>query len=146
VATAREAVKNKDFLAEKQKSIEEAREWYEKAAAQGNAIAQFNLGVLYHYGKGVPQDDTMAREWYGKAAAQGFALAQNNLGVLYAQGLGVPKNFVEAYAWTNIAATQGVAGAAKLRDSARKELDPAALMKAQALSEKYYAQYVKPFQ
>ena len=63
-----------------------ARQWYEKAAAQGNACAQCNLGDLYYNGQGVPQDYDMARQWYEKAAAQGNAYAQNNLGILYAQG------------------------------------------------------------
>ena len=47
-----------------------ARAWYEKAAAQGNAIAQYNLGNFYNDGRGVPQDFAKAREWYEKAAAQ----------------------------------------------------------------------------
>jgi hypothetical protein len=48
-----------------------AREWYEKAAAQGNADAQFQLGVLYQLGRGVPENHARALEWYEKAAAQG---------------------------------------------------------------------------
>ena len=48
-----------------------ARNWYEKAAAQGDADAQYNLGVLYYNGEGVPRDISKAREWFEKAAAQG---------------------------------------------------------------------------
>jgi len=33
-----------------------AREWYEKAAAQGNTDAKSNLGALYANGQGVQQD------------------------------------------------------------------------------------------
>jgi uncharacterized protein len=33
-----------------------ARQWYEKAAAQGEAIAQFYLGIQFAYGEGVPLD------------------------------------------------------------------------------------------
>jgi TPR repeat protein len=33
-----------------------AREWFEKAAAQGHAGAQNNLGALYEFGHGVKQD------------------------------------------------------------------------------------------
>ena len=47
-----------------------AREWYEKAAAAGDAAAMRNLGFLYANGQGVPQDYAKAREWYEKAAAQ----------------------------------------------------------------------------
>ena len=45
--------------------------WLEKAAAQGFADAQYNLGVLYEKGKGVAQDFKTAAAWYAKAAAQG---------------------------------------------------------------------------
>ena len=57
-------------------------------AAQGDAQAQHNLGVLYAEGRGVPQDHVMARQWYEQAAAQGVAKAQNNLGMLYRDGQG----------------------------------------------------------
>ena len=46
--------------------------WYAKAAAQGHATAQYNLGVSYELGKGVVQDAALAVEWYKKAAAQSF--------------------------------------------------------------------------
>jgi TPR repeat protein len=59
-----------------------ARGWYEKAAAQGNAWAQAQLGHLYANGRGVPKDDTAARGWYEKAAAKGNAWAQAQLALL----------------------------------------------------------------
>lgn len=71
-----------------------ARQWWEKAAAQGDVSAQYNLGVLYAEGQGVPQDYVQARQWYEKAAAQGNASAQNNLGTLYINGQGVPQDYV----------------------------------------------------
>ena len=40
----------------------------EKTAKQGNAEAQYNLGVIYHNGEGVPKDDAKAFHWYEKAA------------------------------------------------------------------------------
>jgi TPR repeat protein len=49
----------------------EAVRWYRKAAEQGNAKAQFNLGVMYDLGKGVKQDDAEAVKWYRKAAFSG---------------------------------------------------------------------------
>jgi TPR repeat protein len=48
-----------------------AAEWYEKAAKQGDADAQYELGSLYFNGQGVQRDDTKAAEWFSKAAAQG---------------------------------------------------------------------------
>ena len=48
------------------------QEW-QPLAEQGDALAQYQVGLLYHKGRGVPQDDVQARKWYGKAAAQGQA-------------------------------------------------------------------------
>ena len=47
--------------------------WFRRAAEQGFAEAQFNLGVMYANGHGVPQDDAMAVTWYRRAAEQGVA-------------------------------------------------------------------------
>ena len=41
------------------------------AAEQGYAAAQFNLGVMYASGQGVPEDDVTAYAWLNIAAAQG---------------------------------------------------------------------------
>ena len=76
-----------------------ARQWYEKAAAQGEAEAQFKLGAMYANGRGVRQDYAEARKWYEKAAAQGDAQAQNNLGFMYAHGHGVRQNVQTAKEW-----------------------------------------------
>ena len=64
----------------------QAVSWYRKAAQQGDAKAQSNLGVMYAKGEGVPEDDTQAVSWYRKAAQQGQAEAQHNLGVMYYLG------------------------------------------------------------
>ena len=50
--------------------------WYTKAAEQGHASAQYNLGVMYDTGKGALQDYKEAVKWYTKAAEQGHANAQ----------------------------------------------------------------------
>ena len=89
----------------------EAVRWYRLGAEQGYAGAQFNLGVMYDRGKGVPEDDVEAVRWYRLAAEQGDADAQSNLGVKYANGEGVPEDDVEAVRWYRLAAEQGYAGA-----------------------------------
>ena len=78
-----------------------------KAAEQGHADAQNNLGVRYDNGEGVPEDDAEAENWYRKAAEQGHALAQNNLGFMYSRGEGVPEDDAEAVRWYRQAAEQG---------------------------------------
>jgi hypothetical protein len=45
--------------------------WYRKAVEQGDASAQYNLGVMYYKGEGVPQDTKQAVYWWQKAAVQG---------------------------------------------------------------------------
>ena len=56
--------------------------WYRKAAEQGDAGAQNNLGKCYHNGQGVAQDYAQAVAWYRKAAEQGHAGAQEALNVI----------------------------------------------------------------
>jgi len=41
----------------------EAVKWYGRAADQGTAAAQFNLGVVYYLGQGVQQDLVKAEMW-----------------------------------------------------------------------------------
>ena len=60
-------------------SKESVKSLKEKAQA-GDAQAQYDLGVAYADGKGVPKDEVEAVKWYRKAAEQGDASAQNNLG------------------------------------------------------------------
>ena len=95
----------------KQKDYPEAVKWFRKAAEQGHTFAQYNLGVCYYNGWGVPQDYSEAVKWYRKAAVQGYADAQCNLGYCYHSGQGVPKDFSEAVKWCRKAAEQGHAGA-----------------------------------
>jgi hypothetical protein len=121
----------------------EAVKWYRKAAAQGNADAQFNLATMYSKGEGVPQDYSEALNWYRKAVAQGNADAQFNLGLMYAKGNGVSADYVQAYAWLDVAAAQGEKNALDYRDTVATILIPITLLKAQQLSKRYLADYVK---
>lgn len=93
------------------KDYPEAVRWYQMAAEQGHASAQYNLGHAYEYGKGVPRDYNAAVNWYRKAAEQGHAGAQNNLGYAYEYRKGVPKDYNTAISWYCKAAEQGEAAA-----------------------------------
>lgn len=83
-----------------------AREWYEKAAAQGHIEAKSCLGVLYYYGYGVTKDYDKARQYREIAATYNDSSAQNSLGVLYYYGHGVTQNYVKAREWFEKAAIQ----------------------------------------
>jgi TPR repeat protein len=60
-------------------------------AEQDNAYAQYKLGEMYDFGRGVPQNYAEAMKRYRKAAEQGNADAQDMLGIMYGLGLGVPQ-------------------------------------------------------
>lgn len=72
------------FFLFEQNQFKQAAQWWQKAAEQGNAEAQLQLGLLYHTGQGVEQDNETAADWFEAAAEQGHAEAAFNLGVLYA--------------------------------------------------------------
>jgi TPR repeat protein len=59
------------------------------AAEAGLHLAQYNLGVMYFSGEGVPQDYALAYKWTRMAAEQGHINAQYNLGTLFYNGLGM---------------------------------------------------------
>jgi uncharacterized protein len=102
------AGQREDALAATQRGdFETALSLWKPLADQGLADAQFNLGVMYNRGQGVPQDFAEAAKWYRKAADQGVAAAQFMLGVMYRDGQGVPQNFIEAAKWYRKVAEQG---------------------------------------
>ncbi len=86
------------------------KEWSE-TAAQGDARAQYGLGIMYRNGDGVEEDPVKAAEWLTKSADQGFAGAQFNLGIMYQKGAGVERSDSRAAELYEAAAVQGMAQA-----------------------------------
>ena len=76
------------------------------AAEQGLALAEFNLGLKYDSGEGVPQDHAEAARWFRLAAEQGHLGAQEVLGAKFWIGMGVVQDLVMAYVWFNVAVRQ----------------------------------------
>jgi hypothetical protein len=85
------------------KSLAELR----KLADQGDAEAQWQMGVRFHNAEGVPHDDAQAMQWFQRAAEQGHVTAQSALGAYYFAARGVPKDLSKAYFWSVIAMAQG---------------------------------------
>ena len=85
--------------------------WWRKAAEQGYAEAQNNLGRLYEEGEGIEHDYAGAAYWYRKAAEQNHVTSQFNLAVMYELGHGVPQDLAQAATWYRKAAEQGYAPA-----------------------------------
>ena len=104
-------------------------------AEQGEPRAQYDLGLLYDTGEGVPQDSREAMKWYQLAAAQGEERAQYNLGLMYANGQGGPQDYVQGYYWISVAAAQGNAHAAEAREYYAAKMTPDQMARAKALLE-----------
>src|ERR1051326_8885733 len=92
----------------------QAIKWWRKAAAQGLARAQFNLGFFYvtggwqHSGfSNNPSNLTQAVKWFRESADQGLAMGQMWVGLCYSKGKGVATNLTEAAGWFRRAADQG---------------------------------------
>lgn len=82
--------------------------WYERAAGQGFAPAQYRLGNLYENGRGVAKDLAQARLWYQRAAEAGNRMAMHNLAALYAGGGLGAQQFDAAAKWFEEAANRGM--------------------------------------
>jgi TPR repeat protein len=88
-----------------------ALKFYKKAAAEGNAQAKYNIGLLFSNGAGVALDYSEAMRWFLLASEQGLASAQFSIGTLYAQGNGVVQDFSEAITWYKLASMKNYAAA-----------------------------------
>ncbi|HSO06798.1 MAG TPA: tetratricopeptide repeat protein [Pelomicrobium sp.] len=88
---------------------------YRSLADAGNPQAQLRLGLMFHYGLGIPENDVEALNWFERAAKQGLPEAQFQLGNMYAFGFGVAPNDPaadrNAAEWYFAAARQGHAEA-----------------------------------
>jgi serine/threonine protein kinase len=82
-----------------QKRFSEASPLFDKACSGGGWEACKDLGIMYRYGQGMPEDDTKAADLFAKACDAGNALGCTNLGSLYANGKGVNKDDTRAAAY-----------------------------------------------
>lgn len=87
---------------------------YVRKAEQGDVDAQYNLGIIYYHGEGVPRNYEEALSWFYKAAEQDDADAQYNLGFMYGRGEGIDKSHAQSVAWFKRAADQGHKGAQEI--------------------------------
>ena len=116
------------------KSDAEAVRWYRRAAEQGFAEAQHNLGWMLEEGIGVRQDQGESIRWYRLAAEGGLAKAQNSMGVFHVNGSGVPKDMAIAYSWFLLAAAQGEPSARDAVKSLEPTLSPEDRARGQKLA------------
>ena len=79
----------------------------QEQAKDGDATAQYNLGICYCNGDGVAVDKAEAVKWFRKAAEKGRPESQTMLGMCYLNGEGVAADKTEAVKWLWKAAEQG---------------------------------------
>ncbi|HZT37342.1 MAG TPA: tetratricopeptide repeat protein [Bryobacteraceae bacterium] len=113
------------------------KEW-RPIAEQGDMAAQFNLGLLYYDGLGVPQDFQEARRWFQRSADQGYDKAQLNLGAMYGSGKGLRRpDYVQAYVWLSLCAAAGNEKCAAQRDLVARKLKGSKLSEAQRIAREW---------
>ncbi|MEM8643292.1 MAG: peptidoglycan-binding protein [Pseudomonadota bacterium] len=78
-----------------------------EAAASGNPIAQYTVGLSYIDGRGVKANPKTGSEWMERAARSGLAPAQYRLGAMYERGVGVTADIDTARSWYLAAAERG---------------------------------------
>ncbi|SFK00602.1 tetratricopeptide repeat protein [Methylocapsa palsarum] len=95
-------------IAQNSRDMKLAAQYYETAARQGLATAQYRLAALFEKGLGVPRDTAQARALYLAAAEKGNLKAMHNLGVLAAEGADARPDYAGAALWFGKAAQSGV--------------------------------------
>jgi hypothetical protein len=107
-------------------------------AEQGHRAAQFNVGLIYEKGFGVPQDALEAARWYLMAAQQGEVQAQYNVGVLYETGRGPAKDLEQARKWYRVVMDNPSVDAEtlKIKQRARARLDSLTSVREDVISYK----------
>jgi TPR repeat protein len=111
-----------------------ALEEWKPLAEEGDAPSEFNVGLLYYDGHGVPQDYPEAVRWFERASERGYTKAQHNLGAMYGVGKGVKRDYVLAYKWLSICTAAGDQGCESQRNLVEKKLSASKLQAAQRLA------------
>ncbi|MDX2346925.1 MAG: tetratricopeptide repeat protein [Legionella sp.] len=88
-------------------NYQQASKSYALAAQKSNAIGQFDLGLIYEYGKGRAVDKDKSENLYLKAAKRGHVRAMVQLAGIYLRDTGKFRNEKIAAKWYEKAAKQG---------------------------------------
>jgi len=101
-----------------------ALKWFHKAAEQGHARAQTQLGMAYQKGRGVGRDIDESVKWMRKAADQAHSKAQFEMGVTYRDGKGVPRDQVLGMMWLLLSQEKGGIAARVVAPGLMRRLKP----------------------
>jgi putative methionine-R-sulfoxide reductase with GAF domain len=115
-----------------------------KLANRGDADAQWQIGVRYHNGDGLPHDDAQAMQWFHRAAEQGHVTAQATLGAYYWAGRGVPQDLSQAYFWSALALAQGDENSKSRLEGLASQMTRAQVSAARQKAEAWIHQHNSP--
>jgi hypothetical protein len=96
-----------------------------KRANQGDARAEYALGMRYANGTEVKQDYRQAKQWFLRAADQGHVRAQEKVAASFFQGRGGPQDYGKAYYWGLLAQAGGDETSRQIVMSCADHLSPA---------------------
>ncbi len=103
IAQAEDSSMKRSFDAAEKGEFKKAVDIWKMLAEQGDPQAQFNLGLMYHSGLGMPQNEKEAVRWYHKAAEGGYAAARVYLTVGYEEGwFGLSQDPKQAVYWRGL--------------------------------------------
>lgn len=108
VAAYKLGIVNQYGVGGRKKNFQEAQKYYEFAANDGHAWAQYRLASLLHVGTGRANNDARALELFFAAAKAGHPLSANFIGLAFLQGNGLPRDPTEAVNWLTVAASAGI--------------------------------------
>lgn len=97
----------KGLIAYNDARYEQAIQYFERSAEQGNTKAQYLLGTMYRVGIGVEPDEYKGFDWCERAAKEGHLEAQFQVGLMYLEGEGVTQNDEKAMEWIWNASDRG---------------------------------------
>lgn len=91
--------------------FQQAIEQFRPLVAEGYSPAQYQMGLVYQHGYGVPKDGMKALALFEQAAEQNYPDAQFELALLYTEGKLVKKDLKKAFSLTEQAAKKNLASA-----------------------------------
>ena len=119
------------------------KEWT-PLAKQGDVVAQYNLGLIYGQGKGIPKDYRKAIKWSTLAAEQGSPIAQTILSGYYFEGFWeLPIDYERAYMWASIAAMSEHKAGVELRNKIENQMSFSQIEEGQKLARECIAKNYK---
>lgn len=127
-----------------EKIVRGAVAWYEAAAQQGVASAQFKLANAYFAGAGIARDPAQALLWYSRAAQQGLPEAEHALGIMMIGGVAGTADPIEGYKWLVLADRAGHPDSRAVREKAALQISERDRKQAEALAQRFTPTLERP--